>query len=33
MQTLEALRINGLTPNLMSFIAFYMEALALQELN
>ena len=33
MRTPEALRINGLTPNLTSCIAFYMEALASRELN
>ena len=30
---LEALRINGLIPKLTSYIAFCIEALALQELN
>jgi hypothetical protein len=29
----EALRINGLTPELTSYIAFYIEASASQELN
>ena len=32
-RTPEALRIDGLTPDLTSYIAFYMEALALRELN
>ena len=32
-RTLEALRIDGLTPDLMSCIAFYIEASALRELN
>ena len=31
--TLKALQINGLTPKLKSCIAFYIVALALQELN